>query len=79
MSSVFTKIIRDEIPCYKIYEDERTFAFWTFRQRQWDIRWWCRKKEVVKVYELQDEDYRAVMETVRKLMQHYETQFLGKG
>ena len=27
MSSVFTKIIRDEIPCYKIYEDERTFAF----------------------------------------------------
>ena len=27
MSSVFTKIIQGELPCYKIYEDERTFAF----------------------------------------------------
>ena len=27
MSSVFTKIINGEIPCYKIYEDEKTLAF----------------------------------------------------
>lgn len=27
MTSIFTKIIRGEIPCYKIYEDEHTFAF----------------------------------------------------
>ena len=27
MSSVFAKIIRGEIPCYKVYEDERTLAF----------------------------------------------------
>ncbi len=25
--SIFTKIIKGEIPCHKIYEDERTFAF----------------------------------------------------
>ncbi len=25
--SIFTKIIRGEIPSHKIYEDERTFAF----------------------------------------------------
>ena len=27
MSSIFTKIIQGEIPCYKIYEDDKTFAF----------------------------------------------------
>ena len=27
MSSIFTKIINGEIPCYKIYEDEKTMAF----------------------------------------------------
>ncbi len=27
MATIFTKIINGEIPCYKIYEDEYTFAF----------------------------------------------------
>ncbi|MGZ3747817.1 MAG: HIT family protein [Pseudobdellovibrionaceae bacterium] len=27
MASVFTKIIRGEVPCYKIYEDEKIFSF----------------------------------------------------
>ena len=27
LDSVFTKIIKGEIPCHKIYEDEHTFAF----------------------------------------------------
>ena len=77
MSSVFTKIIRGEIPCYKIYEDERTFAFLDISPEAVGHTLVVPKNEVAKVYELQDEDYRAVMETVRKLMQHYET-VLGK-
>ena len=27
MTSIFTKIINGEIPCYKVFEDEHTFAF----------------------------------------------------
>lgn len=27
MDSIFTKIIRGEIPCHKVYEDERVIAF----------------------------------------------------
>ena len=27
MASIFTRIINGEIPCYKIYEDDRYFAF----------------------------------------------------
>lgn len=31
MSSLFTKIIEGEIPCYKVYEDEKTIAFLTIK------------------------------------------------
>lgn len=31
MSSIFTKIINGEIPCYKLYEDEYTFSFLDIR------------------------------------------------
>lgn len=31
MSSIFSKIIAGEIPCYKIYEDPKTMAFLTIR------------------------------------------------
>ncbi len=27
MSTIFSKIIKGEIPCHKVYEDERVFAF----------------------------------------------------
>ena len=27
MATIFTRIIKGEIPCYKIYEDENYFAF----------------------------------------------------
>ena len=27
MASIFTRIVKGEIPCYKIAEDERYFAF----------------------------------------------------
>jgi histidine triad (HIT) family protein len=27
--SIFTKIINGEIPCHKVYEDDKTFAFLT--------------------------------------------------
>lgn len=31
MSSIFTKIINEEIPSHKVYEDEKTIAFLTIR------------------------------------------------
>lgn len=77
MSSVFTKIIRGEIPCYKIYEDERTFAFLDISPEAVGHTLVVPKNEVAKVYELSDEDYMAVMTTAKKLMGHYE-KVLGK-
>lgn len=67
MPSVFTKIINSEIPCYKIYEDDKTFAFLDINPETKGHTLVVPKNEVDKIYELPDEDYRALMETVKKL------------
>lgn len=77
MSSIFTKIIQGEIPCYKIYEDDRTFAFLDIAPEAHGHTLVVPKVEVDKVYDLSDEDYNAVMATVKKLAQHLES-VLGK-
>ena len=77
MSSVFTKIIQGEIPCYKIYEDERTLAFLDIEPEAPGHTLVVPKVEVDKIYDLSDADYDAVMHTVKKLARHYED-VLGK-
>ncbi len=72
MSSVFTKIVQGELPSYKIYEDERTLAFLDIEPEAPGHVLVIPKVEVDKVYELSDEDYAAVMATVKKLAQHME-------
>ena len=72
MASVFTKIIQGEIPCYKIYEDDKTLAFLDIAPEAEGHTLVVPKLEVDKVYDLPDEDYQAVMATVKKLARHYE-------
>lgn len=75
MSSIFTKIINGEIPCYKIYEDDKTLAFLDINPETKGHTLVVPKKEVDKIYELDDEDYRALMDTVKKLSKHMEEVF----
>lgn len=70
MSSVFKKIVQGEIPCYKIYEDEKTMAFLDIEPEVSGHILVIPKVEVDKVYELEADDYDAVMATVKKLAQH---------
>lgn len=72
MSSVFTKIVKGELPCYKIYEDERTLAFLDIEPEAAGHTLVIPKVEVDRVYDLSDEDYVAVMNTVKKLARHME-------
>lgn len=72
MSSIFTKIINGEIPCYKIYEDDKTFAFLDIHPETKGHTLVVPKKEVDRLYDLEDEDYFAVMDTARKLSSHME-------
>ena len=72
MPSIFTQIIKGEIPCYKIYEDDKTFAFLDIHPETKGHTLVVPKLEVDKIYELPDEDYQALMATVKKLSKHLE-------
>lgn len=72
MSSIFTKIINGEIPCYKIYEDDKTFAFLDIHPETKGHTLVIPKHEVDKIYELPEADFDALMKTVKKLSQHME-------
>ncbi|MBR3157195.1 HIT domain-containing protein [Candidatus Saccharibacteria bacterium] len=72
MSSVFTQIIKGEIPCYKIYEDDKTMAFLDINPETKGHVLVVPKLEVDKIYDLPDEDFHALMSTVKKLSSHME-------
>ena len=72
MASIFTKIIQGEIPCYKIYEDDKTFAFLDIHPETPGHMLVIPKLECDKIYELPDEDYEALLKTAKKLSKHME-------
>lgn len=65
--SIFTKIIKGEVPCYKVYEDDKTFAFLDINPLSDGHVLVAPKKQVDKFYELDDDDYRALFDTVKKV------------
>lgn len=73
MPSIFTQIIKGEIPCYKIYEDDKSFAFLDIHPESKGHVLVIPKTEVDKIYDLPDEDYQALMATVKKLSKHLES------
>lgn len=72
MASIFTKIIEGEIPSYKIYEDDKTYAFLNINPETKGHTLVVPKVEVDKIYELADEDYTALWASVKKVAQHME-------
>ena len=64
--SLFTKIIKGEIPCHKIYEDEKTFAFLDIQPIKPGHMLVVPKRQV-DIWDLSEEDYQALMLTVRKV------------
>ncbi len=65
--NVFTKIIKGEIPSNKVYEDELTLAFLDIHPKTAGHTLVIPKKEVDEFQNLPDEDYQAVMRTVKKV------------
>lgn len=65
--SIFTKIIKGEIPAHKIYEDDLTFAIMDINPIQEGHVLVVTKKQVTAFEQLQDNDYDALMRTVRKV------------
>lgn len=68
--SVFTKIIRGDIPADKIYEDDKTLAFLDIHPIQPGHTLVVPKAEVDHIWDLSPEDYKALMDTVKKVGVH---------
>jgi histidine triad (HIT) family protein len=67
VDSIFTKIIKGEIPCHKIYEDELTFSFLDIHPVQPGHVLVIPKKQVEFIWDLDEETYNAVMATSKKV------------
>ena len=67
--SIFTKIVKGEIPCHKVYEDELTLAFLDIHPVQPGHTLVIPKKQIEFVWDLDDELYSAVMATAKKVAQ----------
>lgn len=65
--SIFTKIIKGEIPCHKVYEDKQTLAFLDIYPKTPGHILVIPKQQVEFVWELDDSTYMAVMSTVKKV------------
>ncbi|WP_299171663.1 HIT family protein [uncultured Allomuricauda sp.] len=61
MSSIFTKIINGEIPCYKIAEDEDNFAFLDINPNAKGHTLCVPKNEVDKIMDLDEASYAKLM------------------
>ncbi|MBI5456710.1 HIT family protein [Candidatus Kaiserbacteria bacterium] len=64
---LFCKIIRGELPTNKIYEDEKTFAFLDINPVNPGHTLVVPKKHAVDVFEIDEEEWNAVMGAVKKI------------
>ena len=67
MPSIFTRIIKGEIPCYKIAEDENFFAFLDINPNSKGHTLCVPKKEVDRIFDLDEATYIGLMEFSRKV------------
>jgi len=65
--SIFTKIVKGEVPSHKVYEDDKTLAFLEIHPIQPGHTLVIPKKQVVYVWDLPEEDYQALMMTTLKV------------
>ena len=66
--SIFAKIIQGEIPAHKVYEDERTLAFLDIYPTVPGHVLVIPKAQVDRMEDLDETDYRALTDTVHKVM-----------
>lgn len=67
IDSIFTKIIRGEIPSHKVYEDEKTLAFLSIYPSVEGHTLVIPKTQVEALWDLSEDDYLAVMATTQKV------------
>ena len=67
MSSIFTKIVNKEIPCYKIAEDENFLAFLDVNPNAKGHTLCIPKQEINRIFEMEDDLYLGLMQFSKKI------------
>ena len=67
MSSIFTKIINGEIPSYKVAEDDQFIAFLDVNPNAKGHTLCVPKKEINKIFDMEEDHYLALMKFSRKV------------
>lgn len=67
MSTLFTKIIKGEVPAYKVAENSQFLAFLDIRPNAKGHTLCIPKKEVNKIFELEEEVYQELMRFSRRV------------
>lgn len=67
MSSIFTKIVNGEIPCYKIAEDENYLAFLDVNPNAKGHTLCIPKQEINKIFDMEEDLYVGLMKFSRKV------------
>ncbi len=68
---IFCKIIKGEIPSYRIYEDDKTYAFLDISCDSYGHTLVIPKKHCENVLDCDREYLEAVINTVQKISKHY--------
>lgn len=77
--NVFAKILRDELPCYKIYEDEHTLAFLDIMPRADGHTLVIPKAPSRNILDAAPEDLEHVIRTVQKIARAAKAAFNADG
>ncbi|GAB3710139.1 HIT family protein [Flavobacterium koreense] len=67
MSSIFTKIVNGEIPCYKIAEDDNFLAFLDVNPNAKGHTLCIPKQEINKIFDIEDDLYIGLMAFSKKV------------
>ena len=68
MASIFTRIISGEIPCYKIAEDDRFFAFLDISPLAKGHTLVVPKAEVDYIFDIEDEHHKDLWNFAKKVV-----------
>ena len=74
---IFCKIIKGDIPSYKIYEDEYTYAFLDIASDVYGHTLVIPKNHAENIFDVSDEDLAHTMNAVKKIAKHYKSIFAG--
>jgi histidine triad (HIT) family protein len=66
-NNIFAKILRGELPCHKVYEDERAFAFLDIMPRAPGHALVLPKASVRNILDVSAEDFAHVMTVAQKI------------